>query len=86
VRIIVVLAACVAVAATALAIWWFTSSNGLPDVGDPFDVAAIRGFRIPEDQNAFVFFRRASEKRSVFPLWVDGETPSATAGWSEPFH
>ena len=58
-RVIVVVAACVAVAATALAIWWLNSLNGLPDIGDPFDVAAFRAFRIPDDQNAFVFLRRA---------------------------
>ena len=44
-RVVVVLAACVAVAATALAIWWLNSLNGLPDIGDPFDVAAFRAFR-----------------------------------------
>jgi hypothetical protein len=61
-RVVVVLAACVAVAATALAIWWLNSLNGLPDIGDPFDVAAFREFRIPDEQNAFTYLRRASEK------------------------
>jgi hypothetical protein len=61
-RVIVVAAACVAVAATAFAIWWLNSLNGLPDIGDPFDVAAFRAFRIPDDQNAFTFVRRANEK------------------------
>jgi hypothetical protein len=51
-RVIVVLSACVAVCATAFAIWWLNSLNGLPDIGDPFDVAAFRAFRIPVDQNA----------------------------------
>ena len=54
-----VLTICLAVAATALAIWWLTSLNGLPDIGDPFDVAAFRTFSLPDDQNAFTFFRRA---------------------------
>ena len=61
-RVVVVLAACVAVAATAFAIWWFNSLNGLPDIGDPFDVAAFRAFRLPDEQNAFTYLRRASEK------------------------
>jgi hypothetical protein len=61
-RVVVVLAACVAVAATALAIWWLNSLNGLPDIGDPFDVAAFRAFRLPDEQNAFTYLRRASEK------------------------
>ncbi len=54
-----VLTICLAVAATALAIWWLTSLNRLPDIGDPFDVAAFRTFRLPDDRNAFTFFRRA---------------------------
>ena len=61
-RVLVVLAACVAVAAAALAIWWLNSLNGLPDIGDPFDVAAFRAFRLPDEQNAFTYLRRASEK------------------------
>ena len=61
-RVVVVLAACVAVAAMVLAIWWLNSLNGLPDIGDPFDVAAFRAFSIPDEQNAFVFFRRANEE------------------------
>ena len=73
-RVIVVLAACVAVAATALAIWWLNSLNGLPDIGDPFDVAAFRAFRIPDDQNAFTFVRRANEKLTPIREW-DGKGP-----------
>ena len=30
------------VAGGVFAIWWLTSLNGLPDIGDPFDVAALR--------------------------------------------
>jgi hypothetical protein len=58
-RVMLVSTICLAVAATALAIWWLTSLNGLPDIGDPFDVAAFRTFSLPDDQNAFIFFRRA---------------------------
>jgi hypothetical protein len=73
-RVIVVVAACVAVAATAFAIWWLNSLNGLPDIGDPFDVAAFRAFRIPDDQNAFTFVRRANEKLTPIRDW-DGKGP-----------
>jgi hypothetical protein len=59
VRVMLVLTTCLAVAAGALAIWWRNSLNGLPDIGDPFDVAGFRTFRLPDDQNAFTFFRRA---------------------------
>src|SRR5262249_4224147 len=70
-RVVVVLAACVAVAATAFAIWWFNSLNGLPDIGDPFDVAAFRAFRVPDDQNAFTFLRRAEEKLTPSPSHLE---------------
>ena len=71
-RVVVVLAACVAVAATALAIWWLNSLNGLPDIGDPFDVAAFRAFRLPDEQNAFTYLRRASEKLTPIVGMVGG--------------
>jgi hypothetical protein len=67
VRAILVLAICLVVAATALAIWWLTSLNGLPDIGDPFDVRAFRAFSIPDDQNAFTFLRRAEENLTPSP-------------------
>jgi hypothetical protein len=70
--VVVVLAACVAVAATALAIWWLNSLNGLPDIGDPFDVAAFREFRLPDEQNAFTYLRRASEKLTPIMGMVGG--------------
>jgi hypothetical protein len=58
-RVMLVSTICLAVASTALALWWLTSLNGLPGIGDPFDVAAFRTFRLPDDRNAFTFFRRA---------------------------
>ena len=41
-RVTLALAIGLAVAATALGIWWSTSLNGLPDIGDPFDVAEFQ--------------------------------------------
>ena len=81
-RVTLALAIGLAVAATALGIWWSTSLNGLPDIGDPFDVAAFRAFRIPDDQNAFVFLRRAHEK--LTPIrWGEGPYPGAPKfSWS----
>ena len=65
-----------------LAIWWLNSLNGLPDIGDPFDVAAFRAFRIPDDQNAFAFLRRAREK--LTPIrWGEGPYPDGPKfSWS----
>jgi hypothetical protein len=73
-RVTLALAIGFAVAAAALAIWWSTSLNGLPDIGDPFDVAAFRAFRIPDDQNAFTFVLRANEKLTPIRGW-DGKGP-----------
>ncbi len=81
-RVIVVVAACVAVAATAFAIWWLNSLNGLPDIGDPFDVPAFRAFRIPDDQNAFTYLRRASEKLTPIRGWNGGEPGQLKFSWS----
>jgi hypothetical protein len=81
-RMVVVLAACVAVAATAFAIWWLNSLNGLPDIGDPFDVAAFRAFRLPEEQNAFTYLRRASEKLTPIRGWSGGEPGQLKFSWS----
>src|SRR5262249_57406006 len=73
-RVVVALAACVAVVATTLAIWWLNSLNGLPDIGAPFDVGAFGAFRVPDDQNAFAFLRRAREK--LTPIrWGEGPYP-----------
>src|SRR5438067_10665400 len=70
------LAICFALAATAFATWWLTSLNGLPDIGDPFDVATFRAFRVPDDQNAFAFLRRAEETLTPSP-------PSLALSWSQ---
>jgi len=72
-RVTLALAICLAVAATAIAIWWLTSLNGLPDIGDPFDVAAFRAFSVPDDHNAFTYFRRASEKVTPIRGMVGGK-------------
>ena len=84
-RVALVLAIGFAVAASALAIWWLTSLNGLPDIGDPFDVAAFRAFRVPDDRNAFTFLRRAQEKLTVIRGLISGEGADpgdVTFSWS----
>ena len=50
----------------AFSIWWLTSLNGLPDIGDPFDVTAFRAFRVPDDQNAFTFFDEQTRSSPPF--------------------
>ena len=41
-------------------VWWATQLWGLPDVGDPFDVAAFESFHLDDDRNAFVVYREAT--------------------------
>jgi hypothetical protein len=79
-----VLAVCLALAAGALEIGVRNSLNGLPDIGDPFDVAAFRAFKVPDDQNAFTFLRRAHEKLTRQPEadWAQLVYRSR-ASWSE---
>jgi hypothetical protein len=66
-RVMLVVAIGLLIGATALAIWWLTSLSGLPDIGDPFDVAAFRASRIADDQNAFTFLRRANKMLTPRP-------------------
>jgi len=61
-------AICLALTATAFAIWWLKSLDGLPDIGEPFDVEAFRAFRIADKQNAFTFLRRADQKLTPGPF------------------
>jgi hypothetical protein len=43
-------------------IWWSIQLMGLPDIGDPFDVEALRSFKIPDKRNAFVLYRQAADR------------------------
>jgi hypothetical protein len=82
-RVTLVLASCGAMAAGIFAIWWLTSLNGLPDIGEPFDVAEFRAFSIPDEHNAFTYLRRAQEKCVPFNEWGQGAEPSDTKfSWS----
>ncbi len=42
--------------------WRATTLSGLPDIGDPFDVAAFADARVADDDNAFVLYRQAVAK------------------------
>ena len=83
-RVTIVVAFCLALAATALSIWWLTSLNGLPDFGDPFDVAAYRAARIPDDQNAFSDLGRAARMVTEYPTIPRSVSRSdGTVSWSK---
>ena len=55
--------------------WNVTSLRGLPDIGDPFDVAAFTSTRVSDEDNAFVLYRRAD---ALYRDW-DG---SPTSHWA----
>jgi hypothetical protein len=73
-----------ALAAGVFAIWWLTSLSGLPDIGDPFDVAVFKSSQSPDDQNGVVFFQRALEKLTPLPEVPYAAKSTATTGsWSK---
>jgi len=56
---------------------------GLPDVGEPFDVAAIRApGRVADDRNAFVFYRQAVERFRDMNKAESASFESANLAWS----
>ncbi len=66
-------------------IWWNVQLAGLPDIGDPFDVAEFRAMTIPDERNAYVLYRRAAER--FRPVRVSngsgGSQVNVNARWSE---
>jgi hypothetical protein len=60
-------------------LWWATQLAGLPDIGDPFDVAAFRAFTIPDERNAYVLYARAAQRLKP---WAPRRTPAGgQADW-----
>ena len=69
---------------TAIAVfatWRLTSLDGLPDVGDPFDVAEFADASVPDDRNAFTLYRQASKLLTRMPREATHDW--ATAGPAE---
>ena len=71
---------------TAVSIWRIRSLDGLPDVGDPFDVAAaLRPIDLPDEQNAYVAYAAADSVRFRWPqelAKVDFKTLTWSSGQS----
>ena len=64
--------------------WRGASMLGLPDVGDPFDVAEFQAFRIPPEQDAVALFRRAQEKLTRMPNVSNAASRlGPNVGWSK---
>jgi hypothetical protein len=61
-----------------------TGLIGLPDIGDPFDVAAFPAFRVPEVQDAIVMARQAADKVQRMPdLPMAARRLGPSVGWSK---
>ena len=61
---------------TAFLTWWTTTLMGLPDIGDPFDVAAFTDSPVPNDENAFVLYKQAVDR-------LTDEPSDMTYDWSK---
>lgn len=67
-------------------VWWAASLNGLPDPGDPFDVADFRAsIAVPPEEDAFTLYREAFEAISSDPVTNDPNRirGDAVAGWAQ---
>ena len=82
-RRVAVVAALVGLVAVPVA-WWAMQLRGLPDIGDPFDVAAFEAEAdIPDERNAFVVYDEVGPKingafrtfRQHHPDAVKGDMP-----------
>jgi hypothetical protein len=60
---------------TAFLTWWTTTLTGLPDIGDPFDVAAFTDSPVPDSENAFVLYKQAVDR-------LAGEPSDMTYNWA----
>ena len=60
-RVLILAAALLAMLAVP-PIWWSIQLVGLPDIGEPFDLAAFRSLAIPDDRNACVLYREAADR------------------------
>lgn len=71
-------------AIVGLLTWRATSLRDLPDVGDPFDVAAfVASARVPEAEDAYPLYRAAGERyvRSAVTQDYGGLWRAAKVGW-----
>jgi hypothetical protein len=64
--------ALVLIGALAFAGYWISRLLAPPDIGDPFDVDAFTSFTLPDEQNAFTYYRRAVDR------YVDEDAVSAS--------
>jgi hypothetical protein len=65
-------------------LWWLMQLTGLPDVGDPFDVAAYRASTVLDERNAFVLYKQAVALLNLKPAYLtaSGVKADTHARWS----
>ncbi len=83
---VAILAVVLLVITAAVLVRRWSGLIGLPDIGDPFDVAAFRAFGVPKDQDAFVLIRQAEVKLSQVPALppvVSQAQLRLAVGWSK---
>ena len=83
-RVSLVLTVGLVLGLSGVLIWREASLIGLPEIGDPFDVAAVSATKPGDEHDAFVFFRKATAKLRPWPavpLTVDRAGPAV--GWSK---
>jgi hypothetical protein len=69
------------VGVTCFATWRATSLRGLPDIGDPFDVNEFLSVSIPDEENAWTYYRKATELLTKEPVVT---TPSTAKPEDDP--
>jgi hypothetical protein len=85
-RVLVAMAFLTVATVGSILIWRAASLRGLPDIGEPFDTRVLGTVSVPDDENAFTYYRRASAKLEGLPStnkpyigW--GEVPLADKDW-----
>jgi hypothetical protein len=79
-----ILAVAMALTAVGVMLWRASYLFGLPDIGDPFDVAAFRvSNTVPEDQDAVVLFRQAAAVLRPMPEVPQAARLLVGAAWSK---
>jgi hypothetical protein len=82
-RLLVIIAIGLLFLAGVLEGWRAARMIGLPDNGEPFDVAAFRAFRVPPENDAFVLFRQAQKKLSAMPSLPLAVRQRGPLAWSK---
>lgn len=70
------------VATAAVLAWRASRLSGIPDIGDPFDTDRLLAWKVPDERNAYVFYRKAHEAihhdhevEKTLPGYRGGPTP-----------